>query len=93
VIAFAIRLLATALVLLFLASFLFLSGWLSFSPGRQSVFRRRLVDWACPKCEIFSTAYVSPLWHERARRRALGLCHRRLAPTCSATEQDLLIMS
>jgi hypothetical protein len=91
-IAYAVRLLATAAVLLFMASFLFWSGWLLFSPERKSLARSVKIDWACPKCDVWSTAFVSRLWGVRARRRALGLCHQRISPRCPASSEDLIIL-
>ena len=91
-IAFAIRLLATAGVLLFVPSFLFLSGWFVFTPERPGRLRHAVVDWACPRCDVSATAYVSRFWRVRARRRALGMLHRRLSPQCPAADGELLIL-
>src|SRR5579862_6151727 len=74
-IAFTVRLVASLFVLGAVGTFAFLSGWVVFSPERPGFGRHSVVDWACPSCELWSTAYVSRFWRERARRRALGPAH------------------
>lgn len=93
VIAFAVRIVATVAVLAFVASFLFLSGWFVLAPEQPGLARHKVVDWSCPQCDVWAQAYVSRLWRPRARRRALGLLHRRLSPACPAMEGDLLILN
>jgi hypothetical protein len=91
-IAFAVRIAATVLVLGGVALLAFLSGWVTFSSERPGFGRHSVVDWACPTCELWSKAYVSRFWRARARRRALGLVHRRLSPACPAQDAELIIV-
>ena len=92
IVAYIIRIVAVGAVLVFVAVFMFSTGWITFSPERPGLARHKLIDWGCPTCDVWSTAYVSPLWRTRARRRALGLLHKKLSPRCPASDQDLLIL-
>jgi len=92
VIAFIVRLVATVFVISAIGTFAFLSGWVVFSPERPGLGRHTVVEWACPACELWSTAYGSRFWRERARRRALGLAHQRLSPRCDAPNSALIIV-
>jgi hypothetical protein len=91
-IAFAVRMVATVFALGAVGTFAFLSGWVVFSTERPGFGRHVVVDWACPSCELWATAYVSRFWRETARRRALGLAHRRLSPRCGALDSALIIV-
>ena len=90
--AFIVRMIATAVVLLGVSASLFFSGWLVFNAEAPGFLRHAQVDWSCPRCDLWSTAYVCRAWGPRARRRALGLCHARLSPRCEASPQDLMIL-
>jgi hypothetical protein len=86
------RFVAVVVVLVVITGCIFLSGFVVLSPERPGRLRHVEVDWVCPRCDTFGTVYVSRLWRPRARRRALGLLHRRMAPTCDAPDADLLIV-
>jgi hypothetical protein len=91
-IAFFVRLIAVVVVLLVLAVIAFSSGWVTFSPEKPGFARHTLIDWGCPACDVWGTAYVSRIWRERSRRRALALLHRKMSPQCPGSDRDLLIL-
>jgi hypothetical protein len=92
VVVIIVRFVAVLIALGTVSACIFVSGFVVLSPERPGRLRHIEVDWVCPRCDTFGTVYVSKLWRPRARRRALGLLHRRMAPTCDAPDVDLLIV-